>query len=611
MKLIEKNFLKTLLFSFCLLGQISVPWGNQVYAATKKKKTSKADQVENSVKTTSSETNKESDNNSDTNPNGIEASATKISVPTKKKNTYFTKIDDNIVLGIEKGSPLSVSQSLLALRKPLEEYKDNEKVLIAVGMAIMDIVWPSEHFSFEVPPVDFQTPYTGAINFVKRGFFDSSTGNVDFLSSVLPALVLVSDETLSDSVLEQCNQALVKASEFSENSVLLDYLWGCFYQHKSDFLKAKGYFEKLYVTNSSVYEIAFRYSDVQYALKEYESANRIASVLLEKNPANLELLKLSARISFESGDFDMAEAYVGRGLQQMPNNLEFLLFRAKILMEKKDYIHAVSLLDMYARQNDTNAEYLILRTRLQLEWSNNVTLATETVEKTLALYPEKKEGLLLAARIASITNSPVAGKYADELVSRILEADPDNTEALVYSLNALERRSLWQSAYEISHRLALEGKLSSDIVAKHVEICLQLGKTGEASSIAQKAYDQDPQNETVVMAYVLAQIAGGNKKQSLELIDSLLETSSQKIMRSNLYYRRSFLQGTESAAMADLRRSLTENARNTDSLFRLYEIYYEKEDFKKAQYYLKQVVALNPNDSNYRKMNESLTQLLK
>ena len=71
------------------------------------------------------------------------------------------------------------------------------------------------------------------------------------------------------------------------------------------------------------------------------------------------------------------------------------------------------------------------------------------------------------------------------------------------------------------------------------------------------------------------------------------------------------MQRTEDSALADLRSSLIANPRNSESLFRLYEIYYEKEDYRKAQYYLRQVVAINPNDSSIRKLNEALTQLVK
>ena len=82
-------------------------------------------------------------------------------------------------------------------------------------------------------------------------------------------------------------------------------------------------------------------------------------------------------------------------------------------------------------------------------------------------------------------------------------------------------------------------------------------------------------------------------------------------MKSFLYYRKSLLQNTESAALADLRSSLISNPRNSDALFRLYEIYYKKSDLRKAQYYLKQVIALNPNDAKMRTLNEQLEAQIK
>ncbi|MBS7261873.1 MAG: hypothetical protein KIG91_09500 [Treponema sp.] len=596
MKISESFLLKLLVFSLTLTFFGILPGSQELNAASKKKKPKKVEQpveivAEPQVEVLSSEN-----------------SATKLVVP-KKRNTYFSKINESIVDGIENGSPSSVMQALNSLKKTEGEVTENEKVLAYVGTEIMNICWPSVNFSGDLPEIENQTPYTGALDFVRRGFFDSSTGNVDFLSSILPCLVLVSGDPLSETDMTQVGAAFEKAQEYRTDSVLMDYLSGLYYRRKGDFEKASVFFEKLYVQNSGIYEIAKGYAEIKYSLKDYDSAFQISSMLLSKNPSSLDLLRLNARIAFALKNYDMAEEFVGRGLQQMPNNLEFLLFRAKILVEKNDYIHAVSLLDMYARQNDTNAEYLLLRTRVQLDWSKNISLATETIEKALTLYPENQEALLLAARIASITDAPVAGKYADELVAGILEKNPDNVTAQIYALNALEKREMWQNAYEISKKLSVSENVSSDVVSKHVEICLQLGKTGEALEFSQKAYEQNPQDEMIVQSYILAQIAGGNKNQSLVLINSLLENSTPK-MKSYLYYRRSFLQATEAACLSDLRSSLISNPRNSDALFRLYEIYYGKDDYKKAQYYLKQVVALNPNDSTFRKLNESLTKLL-
>ena len=81
-------------------------------------------------------------------------------------------------------------------------------------------------------------------------------------------------------------------------------------------------------------------------------------------------------------------------------------------------------------------------------------------------------------------------------------------------------------------------------------------------------------------------------------------------MKSCLYYEKSFLEGSEEAVLVDLRSSLTANPRNKDALFRLYQIYYNKKEWRKAQYYLKQVVALSPSDDSLIKLNSELETLL-
>ena len=127
--------------------------------------------------------------------------------------------------------------------------------------------------------------------------------------------------------------------------------------------------------------------------------------------------------------------------------------------------------------------------------------------------------------------------------------------------------------------------------------------------VAKKAYAATPSDETIAQAYVLASTQVLSRDESVALIDSMMKTASSR-MKSYLYYRKSYLERTEEVVLSDLRSSLIANPRNSDALFRLYEIYYDKKDYRKAQYYLKQVVAINPNDSSVRKLNEALTQLV-
>ena len=525
----------------------------------------------------------------------------------KNQHAYFSKIDSAVLQGVQNGSPDSLREAMSLMRKKSKEFDESERVLALVSAEIMKLVWPSEKITWDIPVVTEDNPYTGAISSVKQGVFDSSTGNVDFLTTLLPALVIMNNNT-DISIYDSCEKALQAALALQSDSVLANYLMSKVYERKRGFENAEKYIAQAYAASPKTTEINLAYSRILRSNGKLAEASQILNSI--DNTANdLAVLKQNAYIAFDGGDYDSAELYVAKVLQQTPNDLEFLLFRAKILVEKKDYIHAVSLLDVYARQDSTSIDYLVLRARVQLDWSKNTAAASETVEKALQIYPDNVDALMFAARISSETDSPVAGKYADELAARVLEKKPGNQEAMTYALDGLIQRENWQQAYTASKNLISSGNVSPAVVEKYVKVCLKLGKNNEAYEYAKARYEANNTDEMLLEAYILAYSKVGNRDAVLKYIDSLMGTASAKV-KSNLYYRRSYLQLTEEKALADLRSSLISNPRNSDALFRLYELYYAKQDYRKAQYYLRQVVAINPNDSSFKKLNEALTKLI-
>lgn len=531
-----------------------------------------------------------------------------VKLPSQKR-TYFYKIDETILSQVENGSPESLRQAMATLRKNESEYDETEKVLIAISTQIMKTLWPSETITWETFEVSDTNPYIGAIQSADNGIFDTSTGNTDFLTTILPAIILLKP-TLTEGVYPECEKALQNALSLNPTSVFANYLTGVLYEKLKNYSQSENYYKVAYENTTNNRETSLAYVRILRQNGNLQLASQIMAKISGDDPNSIEILKQNAYVSFAANDLAMAEQYVARVLQQTPNDLEFVLFRAKILIEKNDYIHAVSLLDVYARQNDTNLDYLLLRAKVQLDWSKNTTAATETVEKTLQLYPDNPEALMFAARISSMTDSPVAGLYADDLAAKVLSKNPDNIDALSYALEGLTQRENWSEAYTISSKLVNSQNVSPEIVTKYVTICIKLGKRAEAYEFAKKMQEKYPLDETILQAYILAYSQNGNREAVIKYIDSLMASSSSK-MKSYLFYRRSYLQLTEENALADLRSSLISNPRNSDALFRMYEIYYQKEDYRKAQYYLRQVVAINPNDTSVKKLNEALTKLIK
>ena len=535
-----------------------------------------------------------------------------IAVPDEVKTktyTYFSYVAPEIMHDIEIGSPASLRRAASAIRRFNSGYEENDKVLLLVASGIMQMVWPQERVEWESPSVSAGTSYLGAINSAKNGIYDTSTGNVDFLSTALPSLVVINVADVS-SFFNMSETALLKCLEMCPGSVLVHYLLGVLYKKNQMLDKALVHFKDAALNSPECFQSNYMYAECLRNTEKNTEAVEAVSLLVQKYPLNADALKLASYVYYDKGDFDNAEAFVSRLLQQDPNDLGALLFRAKILMEKKDYIHAASLLDVYARQDSTSKDYLLLRAQVQMDWSRNVTASISTIETALKNYPDDKDVMLFAAKLCSTTNLTVAGNNVTWYAQEVLKKDPSDITAKQYAVEGLVSEKKWNDAYKLSSALLSLRPGDFALSANHIKVCLALKKYDEAWTIASERYRSSPNDDAVVEQYVLVMVESGRSVQALTLINQLLASASPHL-KSFLFYERSFLQSSDDAVLSDLRSSLMANPRNSDSLFRLYKIYFNKKDYRKAQYYLKQVVALNPNDSYYRSVNDELIILLK
>lgn len=526
----------------------------------------------------------------------------------KKSKTYFSSIDSNVLLLIENGSPASLRQGVSLLHKSAsEEYTEQEKILIFISTKIMQIVWPSEKINWESPQINLQNSYTGAIESAERGIYDYSTGNSDFFTIVLPSLVLFSSTSRTDFY-NDCQAALELASSYNSDSVLLNYLFASLKFKQGEILKAYDYLRECEKSSPDNLEIQIKLSQCSYANNDFLQTLDRAEIILQNYSQNLPALELAANASYNLGDLTKAESYIVRLLLIEPENLDYVLFRAKILMDKSDYIRASSLLDVYSRTDTSSKDYLILRTKLQRDWNKNNSAASETIEKALNFYPDDKEVLLLAAQIASTANVSLNGFRAKTLAEKILSEEPENLQAMKICISEMIKSAEWQSAYQMSQTV-IQKSADSESLHNHVEICLALNRNQEALEIAKTMYDTNSSDESAQQAYIEVLISTNQKALASTLIESLLQNSNSR-MKSFLYYEKSLISTNETEILSNLRSSLTVNPRNKDSLYRLYQIYYEKQDWRRAQYYLKQVVALEPNDSEILSKNAELDRLL-
>lgn len=532
--------------------------------------------------------------------------ATPLFVPEIENQGFFAFSDKSIMKDMEIGSPAAIRRAAAKVRNPSTQ---PEKVILAVASSLMTIVWPSEQNSIAMPSDIAANAYTGAIESAKMGIYDVNTGNTDFFTMVLPSLVLLTSYNQTDYY-SQALATLLEALEMRPDSVLVQYLLGTLYQKMGDLNSSAQMFEKAAETTEHCFETNYALAQVLFLKGEYVRSQEIASRMLQLFPGNLKFLKLLSQIATKTGNYTLAESYINQVLQQEPENSQFLLLRVEVLLDQGNYVKAVSFLDIYARVDKSSKSYLLLRSRIQNEWNKNPVAAAATVEQALELYPHDSEVILAAAQLAAVTGNTVQGKTAGELADEILGREPDNDTAIfIRAKDALTRKD-WDTAYSNTSRLMAKDTVSLVQKLLHIQACLGANQVKEAQTEVNLLYQQHKDSDDVKELYIRVQAAAGNKGEVRSLIASMLPSASS-LLKSFLYYQRSLLATNDTDKLADLRQSLTANPRNTEALFELYEYYFDRKDYRKAQYYLKQVVSLNTNDEQILRLNAELDALLK
>ncbi len=549
-----------------------------------------------------------------------ESTAVSIPIKERKKVSFFRSVDESVMELFEIGSPESLQRAVYKIRKNDSSYSDSERVLLYISSNVMKICWPSVRFSFPTVSVDdlSNNVYVGAVDFARDGIYDFSVGDSDFFSLVLPSLTLLSPSS-SDDYFDKAEPALRSSLSKRGGSVLANYLLAVLLEKRGMYAEACEHLEAAKKL-SPCFEIQCRLSECYLKNGDNEKSRQISeSITYTSGSSDLKAVKLSAESAFAMGDYDSAEKYAVRVLQSEPENLKFILIRARIFILKGDYIHASSLLDSHAKLNSTSRDYLILRAKVQKEWNKNAIAAAFTLEKAVSLYSDDVEVLLAAAKLASETDSLVAGKTSGEYAGQILSIQPDNTDAIELQIADLIKRGDFEEAYKLSlplvegispEELSDSDKGSWEALFNHIKVCLSSNRKDEAWQLASALYSKSPDNENAVQSYVSVLVALAKKSEANKLISELLPESSPK-MRSFLYYQKSFIDSGEDNVLSDLRSSLTSNPRNKDTLYRLYSIYYEKREYRKAQYYLKQLVSISPNDAKLKSLNDSLDSKIK
>lgn len=537
---------------------------------------------------------------------GTPGGGTPLTVPSREE-LGRNSADSAVVALLENGTPASLREAVSRVHADSRGMTDRNRVFLAVAGELMKILYPLETVDWQMPSIPSDDSWVQAIRSARMGVYDYNTGNADFLAMVLPSLVLFTSPSSRDFYPDAA-VTLVSASARNARSPLPALFQGVISERSGDLSAAGSAYLAAWTLDDGCYPAGEGLVRVLLAAKDGARAWPVAKKMLDRYPDSIPMVKLYAEASIAAGEWETADTYVLRVLKEEPSNSAYLLLRARILVERKDYLKANSLLDAYATVDKTNRDYLILKARVMTEWNKNLVSAIGIVEDAARRYPDDTDIMLAAAELSYQTGKPVNAFSARDYVQKILASNPDNVGALTLLSNDYIRTASWPEALESTAALiSLDD--SAAALSVRLRALIGAGRFSDALPLSKRLYDAEPDSIDSVSWRIETLIGSGDASGALALVSARLGEASPAL-RSRLYYYRATLESNADARLASLRSSLLADPRNTDALFAMYDWYLERKDYRKAQYYLKQVIAISPGNGEYAKLLSNLDVLL-
>jgi Tfp pilus assembly protein PilF len=507
---------------------------------------------------------------------------------------------DEIRSQIEAGSPGSLAQAVSLIQARDLGTVEFGRLMNAVAAALLRAVYPDLPVRYLPPDAPVTGAYTRILRDAARGIYTPPQADSrDFLEHVLPFLAWY-PESRTGPPLRNALPDLEKAAALNPDSVLPFLFRGFVYEKEGDAGEAEAAYRGALERAADCYPAELGLVRIMNGRGERDPAAALLAELLVRYPDNIGIKKELARNYAAAGEWPRVEAAVAEILQRNPRDGEFLLLKARATMEQGRYQDAQTPLDAYASIDSGNREYLFLRARLQAELYRNRDSALNYLRSIIRSRPDDAEALVYMAGLLMESSRPEDAAEGRTILTRLLGQPNPDPGVLSLAVKDAARREAWREARDLLERLLARRRNNGDLLdAYRVE--RGLGNAAAALAYARELFNREGAGEEGAAAYLTALIDTGRQSEALRIIEQRLGAVSGGAQKSRYYYLRSRLRNNDDEAMNDLRSSLFEDPRNLDALIAMFEIYHRRRDERRAVYYLKQALALDPNNPQLKR----------
>jgi tetratricopeptide (TPR) repeat protein len=507
---------------------------------------------------------------------------------------------------IQGASPEQLREAVQKLEGPARSFPEAEDLASFAG-ALFELLYPqlaeSDYLAVGAIPV-YRGAYSRTLDRARTGqpplsgVPSESDVEEDFFALVVPVLFVsrLSDpDAVSPAELSGYLKLLDQARRRNRSSALPPYLQGRIHELEGNPDRAATLYQASLDRAASFYPAAQALAVLLLKTGKAEQAAMVLEQIAGQLPQIGSVQYPLAEAYYETGQLEAASEAVAKVLLEDPDRPDALLLRARVLAAEGNWNQALRLLNLLLYQHPDNREAYLLAARLRYEEAVDPEGALELLSEAENQFPEAPEYPELAGRIYLNT-----GRNGEGLIQlqRALDLDPGRVSTLRLLLaNAMDMQRWLQSAIYLSE--ILEQEQSEQDLLQAIAIYRNLGDPAQVLYYAEQLYQGNQSAENLVV-YAQALLAEGQTEQAAGLVEQGLDEAQTPELHSTLLTLQASMTGDPEEALALVREALMEHPQNYLALVKITELYVDQRELRKASLYLKQAIALDPNNAALR-----------
>ena len=514
----------------------------------------------------------------------------------------------------ETGVLSSMLQALELIRSRELGTVEFGRMMNGINTLIIRLVYPDT--LARLPQVDLPQTfnYTRIIREAERGnYISPPEDSTDFFEHILPFFAVTNQ--INQELLPKIIKDLETAAEIRPNSVLPLFFRGLLHEKLRQWTEAERFYTRTYSLSNECYPALTGIARVRRLSGRFSEAAAQFSDLIVRYPDSKEIKRELALSHYGNRDWARSLPIIDEILLADPRDGEFILMKAYILLEQGQFPRANTTLDSYAPINPNNRLYLFLRARVQNEGSRNRDSALNYLRSILRSSPNDEEALIYAAALLLESSRAADQTEGRDYLERLRRLSGSSIPVLNLSLRDAVMRESWQEAQGFLNRILATRRTIEDLIdGYHIE--RGLGNNTRALNFARELYERDTSNNDHAVIYISALIDNGRRDEASRLLENRINLISRETqvsrgrLLSSLYFQRSRLHTNDEAALSDLRLSQFEDPRNLDPLIAMFEIYIRRREERRAVIYLRQALAIAPDNPRLRRYELEYASLL-